>query len=216
MSDAEIRVLPETKALILIGRIYDADEELKTLSAEERLEKRKTVVSPLVDEYYKFVDEIDVENQLVSNRLKDAVNYSKNQKEHLLRFLSDGNIPIDNGFCERNIRPLAVGRRNFLFCDTIDGAKAVAIMYTIVETARANKANVYYYLKYILEQMPHHMEDTDIGFLQAMLPWSPEYREYERINTCGIAPEAPPSIYDSKPRTPKKGMSARSTSEGVA
>lgn len=216
MTDAKIQALPETRALMLIGKIYDADEALKSLSAEERLAKRKAVVSPLVDEYFEFVDGIDTSDPFIGNRLKDAVKYSRNQKEYLCRFLTDGNIPVDNGACERNIRAFTIGRNNFLFCDTIDGAEAVAIMYTMVETAKANKANVYYYLKYILERMPRHMEDTDTSFLKAMVPWSEEYREYERINTCGRTPEIPPGIYDSKPRTPKKGRSSDTPSEGAA
>lgn len=216
MSDAEMRDLPETRALALVGRIYDADEALKSLSAEERLAQRKAIVSPLVDEYFEFVDGIDTSEPFISNRLRDAVNYSKNQKEYLCRFLTDGNIPVDNGATERHIRPFTIGRNNFLFCNTIDGAEATAIMYTIVETAKANKANVYYYLKYILEQMPGHMEDTDTSFLKAMVPWSEEYREYERVNTCGITPETAPGIYDSKPRTPRKGGSSDNASEDVA
>jgi len=204
MSDADILNLPETQALMLISRIYDADESLKSLSAEERLAKRKEVIRPIVEEYFDFVNAIDTSDPLVSNRLLDAVNYSKNQKDFLLMFLEDGNIPIDNGASERHIRAVAIGRKNFLFCDSIDGAEALAIMYTIVETARANKANVYYYLRYILEQMPRHMEGTDTSFLESMLPWSSEYREYERSCTSGIKPEASTGIHNSKPRTPKK------------
>lgn len=216
MSDAEIQDLPEAKALMLVGRIYAADEALKSLSAEERLAQRKVTVRPLVDEYFAYVDGIDTSNPLISNRLKDAVNYSKNQKEYLSRFLTDGNIPIDNGATERHIRPFAVARSSFLFCNTIDGAEATAIMYTMVETAKANKANVYYYLKYILERMPCHMADTDTSFLKTMVPWSLEYREYERVNTCGRTPKTTPGIYDSKPRTPKKGASSDDLSEGAA
>ena len=89
-------------------------------------------------------------------------------------------------------------------------------MYTVVATARVNKANVYYYLKYILEQMPRHMEGSDTSFLETMVPWSIEYKEFERINTCGITQESPPGIFYSKPRTPKKGIVFEITSEGVA
>ena len=216
LSDAEIMDLPETKALMLIGKIYDADEALKTLSAEKRLEKRKEDVSPLLDEYFEFVDLIDTADPLISNRLLDAVNYSKNQKEFLLMFLKDGNIPIDNGASERHIRAVAIGRKNFLFSDTIDGAEALAIMYTIVETAKANNANAYFYLKYILERMPSYMEDSDTGFLEGMMPWSLEYKEYERTNTSGVKMEAPPGIYDSKPNSPKKKKSPGGDKEGVA
>jgi hypothetical protein len=215
-SEAEILELPETKALVLIGKIYDADEALKSLSAEERLAQRKAIVRPLIDEYFEFVDGIDTSNPLVSGTLKDAVNYSKNQKEYLSRFLTDGNIPIDNGATERHIRPFTIGRNNFLGCNSTDGAESTAIMYSIVETARANKANVYYYLKYILEQMPNHMEGRDTSFLKAMVPWSEEYREYERINTCGKASKVTPKIYDSKPRTPKKHKPPDNSTDDVA
>ena len=136
MSDYDILELPETKALTLISRIYDADEALKSLSAEDRLAKRKEVVRPIVDEYFDFVNGIDTSDPLISNRLLDAVNYSKNQKDFLLMFLEDGNIPIDNGASERHIRAVAIGRKNFLFCHSLDGAEALAIMYSIVETAR--------------------------------------------------------------------------------
>ena len=216
MSDKEIQNLPESRALILIGKIYNADEALKSLSTEERLAQRKTIVAPLVNEYFDFVDSIDTSDPLISNRLKDAINYSINQKEHLLRFLTDGSIPIDNGASERHIRAYTIGRNNFLFADSLDGAEALAIMYTAVETARANKANVYFYLKYILERMPHHMDGTDTGFLEAMMPWSAEYREYERINTSGAKPEDPPGIYDSKPKTPKKTNASENISESAA
>jgi hypothetical protein len=103
-----------------------------------------------------------------------------------------------------------------MFCNTIDGAEAVAIMYTIVETARANKVNTYYYLKYILERMPRHMEGTDTSFLKSLMPWSEEYREYEQLNTSGKTPKPPPGVYDSKPRTPKKGKSPDNSSDGAA
>ena len=205
ITDAQILELPETKALVMIGKIYDADEALKSLPAKERLEQRIAVVRPLVDEYYEFVDGFDTSSPFIGSHFKDALNYSKNQKEFLSRFLTDGNIPIDNGATERSIRQFAIGRNNFMHCNTIDGAEAVAIMYSLVETARANGANVYYFLKYILEQMPLHMEDKDTGFLKTMVPWSDEYKEYERINTCGKTSDAPPGIFTSKPRTPKKG-----------
>ena len=216
MSDADILDLPETKALMLISRIYDADEALKSLSAEERLANRKEVVSPIVDEYYNFLDGIDTSSPLISNRLLDAVNYSKNQKDFLLMFLKDGNIPIDNGASERHIRAVAIGRKNFLFCDSMDGAEALAIMYTIVETAKANNANVYYYLRYILEQMPRYMEATDTSFLESMAPWSSGYREYERLYMSGVKPLAPPGVHESKPHSPKKRKHSENPADSVA
>lgn len=206
LTEDEIMELPEIKALILIGKIYRADEALKNLSAEDRLEQRQAVVKPMVDAYFDFIESLDATDPLLSNRLKDAINYSKNQKGYLCRFLKDGNVPIDDGATERHIRPFAIGRNNFLFCNSPDGAQATAILYTMVETAKANHANVYYYLKFILENMPHHMDDTNMDFLDQMMPWSNEYREYERKNTCEISSEIQEGIYDIPPRTPKRNQ----------
>lgn len=196
--------LTETQALIFIGKIYDADEQLKTLTSQERKEKRGTIVKPLVKEYYDYIESLDINNPLMSKRLKDAINYSLNQKEHLCRFLNDGNIPIDDGATERHIRPFAIGRNNFLFCDSIAGAESTAILYTMVETAKANHANVYWYLRYVLEEMPKHMEDTGRGFLKTMTPWSEEYREYEKQHTSLLKCELDTNEYSSPPRPPRK------------
>ena len=65
-----------------------------------------------------------------------------------------------------------------MFCNTIDGAKTIAILYTLVETARANGVNVYYYLKYLLEKMPAHMDDKGRSFLADMMPWSQAVNDY--------------------------------------
>ena len=87
---------------------------------------------------------------------------------------------IDNGFCERSFKNLCVGRRNWLFCNTPDGAEATVIVYSLIETAKANGANPYYYLKYLLEEMPKHMEEVDIPAVgnhqsDAMETSCPEY-----------------------------------------
>ena len=83
-------------------------------------------------------------------------------------------------YCVRyvNIRPFATARKVWLFCNTIDGAKATAILYTLVETAKANDVDPYYYLKYLLDSMPSHMDDHDRSFLADMMPWSKAFKEY--------------------------------------
>lgn len=204
LDEQAIAELPETKALILIGKIYAADEQLKTLNADERKTRREAEVSPLVDEYFQYIESLDTSDPMMGERLKDAINYSINQKEYLSRFLSDGHIPIDNGFAERSIRSLAIGRRNFLFCDSVDGAKATAIMYSIVETARANKVNVYWYLRYVLEKMPHGTDQADQTQLDQLMPWSDAYREYEKLRTSQGPPDLVENEYSERPRHPRK------------
>ena len=98
--------------------------------------------------------------------------YSLNQEKYLRVFLSDGNVPMDNNGAERAIRPFCVGKKNWEFCDTISGAKASAIVYSITETARANSLRPYYYLEYILRVMAGHAGDEDTSYLNDLLPWS--------------------------------------------
>jgi len=200
-----VDALPETKVLKLIGRIYDEDEPLKTLSADERKELREQRVRPLINELYEYLDSLDVTDPLISDQMRDAIQYARNQKKYLCRFLDDGNIPIDDGATERAIRPFTIGRNNWIACDSIVGAEAAAIMYTIVETAKANKANVYHYLRYLLEQVPKHLDDKSLDFLDDMLPWSDKYLSYEKTQVMSIPKLVlKENEYDTRPKTPRK------------
>jgi len=200
-----VEALPETKVLKLIGKIYDEDEPLKTLSADERKELREQRVRPLINELYEYLDSLDVTDPLISDRMRDAIQYARNQKKYICRFLDDGNIPIDDGATERAIRPFAIGRNNWIACDSIAGAESAAIMYTIVETAKANKANVYYYLRYLLEQVPKHLDGKTLDFLNDMLPWSDKYLSYEKAQTMSIPKLVfKENEYDTRPKTPRK------------
>lgn len=98
-------------------------------------------------------------------------------------FMEDGRIPISKNLCEANIKPFATARRAWLFADTPIGARANDLMYTIVESARANDLDVYEYLKYLLEEMPnnHHLEQPEI--LDKYLPWSKELPDTCRLTT---------------------------------
>lgn len=90
-------------------------------------------------------------------------------------FLADGEIPIDNSASERALRNFTIGRKNWVTINTVRGAQASAIIYSITETARANNLNVYYYIKHLLTRLPQ-MIDTDGNIeesaLEALMPWS--------------------------------------------
>lgn len=200
--------LPEVKARMLIDEIYEADTPLKDLSAEERQEKRNSTVRPKVDAFFEYIHSLDPEAPAYSERMKDAISYTCRQEDKLRRFLDDPNIPCDNGYAERSIRTLAIGRRNWLFCNTVTGAESMAIIYSLTETAKANDAHPYYYLKYLLEQMPKHMDETDRSFLDEMMPWSEKYRQYEKLqkdqDVRYFSDQEPPVA----PKTPRKRKTA--------
>ena len=164
------------KALVQIAAIYKAEEALKDLTAEERYSRRQREVKPLVEAYFAWVHEQDPAT-ILSQKTRDGLNYSINQEKYLKVFLEDGNIPIDNSATERAIRPFTIGRANWHIIDTIHGAEASAVIYSLVETAKANNLKIYEYLKHLLTEIPKHIDDTRMDFLEDLLPWSEKLPE---------------------------------------
>ena len=183
MTEEDLATLPETKCLLMIRDIYMEEEKLKGLSPEKRTSARQMYVKPKVDKFFEYVQELLASEETVfTDRMMKALTYASNQESHLRVFLKDGNIPIDNGKSERVIRSYSIGRANWLFADTIAGAIVNATIYSIVETAKANGANVRVYLQYLFEKMSERtirMESQDPAFMDTLMPWSAEYKEYE-------------------------------------
>ena len=86
--------------------------------------------------------------------------------------MNDGRIPLTNSRAERTIRPFAVHRKNWLFADTVDGAKANAIYYSLIESAKMNKLNIYKYINYLLEELPQLNGIKTEDEIEKYLPWS--------------------------------------------
>ncbi len=162
-----------------IQAIYREEGKIKDLSSEERLKQRQLVIQPLVDALFAYLksNERSVPS---SGKLHDAYHYILNQEKYLRVFLTDGDVPMDNNASERAIRGFCIGKKNWQVIDTINGAKASAIIYSIAETAKANHLKPYEYFEYLLTELPEHMDDTDRSFLDKLLPWSPELPEYIR------------------------------------
>ena len=87
-------------------------------------------------------------------------------------FLNDGRVPADNNAAEQAIRGFCIGKKNWHMIDTIHGAQASAIIYSIAETAKANHLKPYHYFEHLLTEIPKHMDDTSVDFLESLLPWS--------------------------------------------
>ena len=106
-----------------------------------------------------------------------ALAYSINQEDYLHVFLSDGHVPMDNNYAEQAIRPFTIGRKNFVMIESSNGAKASAILYSLVETAKANRINTFEYFNLLLTEIPQHMDDRDLRFIDDLLPWSPRVQK---------------------------------------
>ena len=162
----------ESNAFLLmkqIQAIYREEGKLKDLSSDERLKQRQAVIKPLVDAFFAYLKTINVSKK---DKFGDAVGYALNQEKYLRVFLTDGDVPIDNNASERAIRGFCIGKKNWQMIDTIHGAKSSAIIYSIVETAKANNLKPFDYVQHLLEELPKHMNDKDCSFLEDFLPWS--------------------------------------------
>lgn len=166
------------QALSRISQIYKLEGALKDLPAEERLRERQNTIKPLVEEYFAWV-KVQLENTAVPPKGKTAegLKYSINQEKYLKVFLTDGNVPIDNSASERAIRTFCIGKKNWMFHDSIMGAQASAIIYSISETAKLNNLRPYYYFKYLLTELPKLCDEKgtiDSAKLKHLLPWAKE------------------------------------------
>ena len=175
--DDALKLIPksyqkESNAFLLmkqIQAIYREEGKLKDLSSDERLKQRQAVIKPLVDAFFAYLKTINVSKK---DKFGDAVGYALNQEKYLRVFLTDGDVPIDNNASERAIRGFCIGKKNWQMIDTINGAKSSAIIYSIVETAKANNLKPFDYVQHLLEEIPKHMDDKDCSFLEDLLPWS--------------------------------------------
>ena len=166
------------QALSRISQIYKLEGALKDLSAGERLRERQNTIKPLVEEYFAWV-RLQLENTAVPPKGKTAegLKYSINQEKYLKVFLTDGNVPIDNSASERAIRTFCIGKKNWMFHDSIMGAQASAIIYSISETAKLNNLRPYYYFKHLLTELPKLCDEKgniDSAKLEHLLPWAKE------------------------------------------
>lgn len=164
------------QALQLISKIFDEEGKLKDLTAKERLEQRQSKVKPLVEAYFAWVREQLLSGKaLPKGKTAEGLNYSLNHEKQLKLFLTDGNIPIDNSASERAIRPFCIGKKNWMFFNSVKGAEASSIAYSIAESAKANNLKPYYYFKHLLSELPYRMDDNgniDPSTLDDLMPWA--------------------------------------------
>ncbi len=109
-----------------------------------------------------------MQTTLPKSALGKALGYLHNHWDALQVYITDGRLNIDNNPVENAIRPFAVGRKNWMFSDTQAGARASALLYSLIETAKANNLEPYAYLKMLLEQLPQALSLEDY---EALLPW---------------------------------------------
>lgn len=157
-----------------IRAIYREEGKLSGFSADERVEKRQ-----LVDAFFAYVKQ-NSGRVPKSGKAREAFTYALNQEPYLRVFLENGDVPMDNNASERAIRGFCIGKKNWEMIDTVHGASASAIIYSISETAKANGLKPYEYFEYLLTEIPKHQDESSTDFLADLLPWSEKLPEYIR------------------------------------
>lgn len=170
-------LLPAEKGVLLCNKLFFLERQYKDLTVDERKEKRLKTEVPVWKEFWKWLDTIVPTG---GSKLEKAVNYSKNHKEELMNYLLDGRCQLSNNAAEREVKAYVMSRKNFLFHGTVDGANASAIVFSLVETAKANNLNVFQYLYTLLLYMPDYKNES--AGIEMMLPWS----EFIQENCSGI------------------------------
>ena len=162
------------QALEKIGKFYEREGELKDLTAVERLMRRNQEIRPLVDDFFTWVQE-KLETTLPKGKTAEGLRFCLNQEKYLRVFLEDGDVPIDNSASERSIRTFCIGKKNWVLINSVKGAQASAIVYSISETAKLNSLNPYYYFNHLLSELPKLVDENgniEPQQLEPLLPWS--------------------------------------------
>ncbi|GIM46527.1 transposase [Collibacillus ludicampi] len=177
--DEALKALPESKrsspvaakeGLNFCNQLFAIERDLKECTPEERYQIRQERSRPVLDAFLAWL-RTQKPKVLPKSAFGQAILYCLNQWEKLEAFLQDGRLEIDNNRSERAIKPFVIGRKNWLFSNTPRGAKASAIIYSIIETAKENGLHPYFYLTYLFEKLPNlDMKDKDS--LDQLLPWS--------------------------------------------
>lgn len=156
------------QAVAMIGKLYSIEREHKDSTDEVRYAARQERSIPLLDELHDWMERM-LPMVPPKSALGGALSYMRDYWGKLVRYPERGDLPVDNNRCENSIRPFVVGRKAWLFSDTPAGANASAIIYSLVETAKANGVEPYTWLRHVLEHLPAAQTADE---MDKLLPWN--------------------------------------------
>ncbi|QGQ96179.1 IS66 family transposase [Paenibacillus psychroresistens] len=178
--DEALQALPDPKrstpvtaseGLDFCNRLFAIEREIKDFKPEERTTIRMARSRQILDAFSAWL-RTQRSRVLPKSKLGEAIIYCQNQWEKLEAFMKDGRLEIDNNRSERSIKPFVIGRKNWMFSNTPRGAKASAMIYSMIETAKENGLNPMIYLTYLFEKLPNLEDPKDTKSLDMLLPWS--------------------------------------------
>lgn len=156
---------------------YEKQYKAKGLSIKQTYKRRLKDQEPLIDAFLAWVDNLKPKT---GDKIIKAITYTNGCRPYLKNYLQDGACSLSNNLSENAVRPIVMGRKNWLFSDTQAGAEASMVIYSLIETAKANDIDPLKYLTYLLEnRLNEDMTDED---LENFAPWSEATRELCKIN----------------------------------
>ena len=157
-------------AMTFIQQLYKIEKQLKDKSAEERYAARQEKSVQILADFKMWLDGISYEQALPESPFRKAINYACNGWEALCRYTSNGDFDIDNNEAERQMKPVAIGRKNWLFMGSDRGGRAAAILMSVLQSAQRNGLNPQVYLKDVIDRI----SDIPVSRLNELLPdkWS--------------------------------------------
>ena len=165
---------PAVQGVQYCNKLFEYEDWInkKNVSFEERKMLRLQKEKPILEAFWSWFDS---QKPIKNSRMDKAVTYIQNRRDTLETYLEDGRCSFSNNLSENAIRPFTLGRKNWLFSESPEGAKASATVYTMVEMAKAHDLNIYKYLKYLLDQRPSlKWSDEQVEKLD---PWSSEVKQ---------------------------------------
>lgn len=161
--------LPAVQGVEYCSKLFKYEEifQKKGYDSEQRKIARLEKEKPLLEAFWSWLETVPF---VKNSRLDKAIQYTKNRKPYLETYLEDGRCSFSNNLSEQLMKAFATGRKNWLFHDTPQGAESSAIIYSVVETARANGLNIYKYLTFLLMYMPD-TDPSDEEDMDWMMPW---------------------------------------------
>ena len=161
-----------TWALNHIAKLYRIEGQIRDQPPDQKQAYRQEHARPLLEELKAWLDK-SIMQVVPKSALGQALGYCVNQWSKLIRYLEDGQLSIDNNRAERAIKPFVIGRKNWLFSNTISGARASSVMYSLVETAKANNLVPFDYLRHALDVLSEPCDDER---LSQLLPWNAGFK----------------------------------------
>ncbi|HEY5573664.1 MAG TPA: IS66 family transposase [Anaerolineales bacterium] len=155
------------KGLGFIRHLYAIEHRIREHPPDQRYAVRQAESVPVLKCLRAWLDDT-LPKVLPKAPLGRALAYLDKYWMGLVRYCDDGRLAIDNNLCENAIRPFCVGRKNWLFSDTVQGARASANLYSLIETAKANGLEPYAYLRYVFTELP---KATSVEQIEALLPY---------------------------------------------